>query len=309
MPSPTTPPPSDRTLALGLSVVVGTVCGLVVVAEGSASAALPALLIYAAPLAIGLICGALVPRTPWRSLGTALQAVLLASLAEAACFREGLVCLIVVVPLYLLIALPCSALMAWAVRRFGPPSGWLLLLLPVALAWGLTHRPSPSWEWIEDAIELPAPPEVVFQDISRLDLPIDTAPLWMEAIGLPRALAIEGNGASPGSERRIRFANGTLLAVVTEADAGRRFRLALSVEESGHEFIDHWVTLGESTFEFVPLASGGTRVVHRTAYLPRAHPRAWFLPIEQRLGHALQSHLLESWAARAPVAPLLAQAP
>ncbi len=163
-------------------------------------------------------------------------------------------------------------------------------------------------ETYADTIVIDAPPEVVWASIERLHLDFATQAPWVVQ-ALPRPLAIRGGGASVGSERRVIFDNGVVLARVTASDPPRSFEVALSVEQSGREFFDHWSDLETSRFVFEALPDGRTAVTHSTTYRPLAWPRWYFAPAERALGSVLQRHMLEAYAAELfPLEPALTAA-
>ena len=112
---------------------------------------------------------------------------------------------------------------------------------------------------------------------------------------LPVPVAIHGGGTSPGSVRRLIFANGVVRAKVVAAVPPERFEVSLSVEQSGREFFDHWVSLHDSTFGLEALSAERTRITHRTRYQPRLQPRWYWEPIERHLAGLIQGYMLEAY--------------
>lgn len=287
----------NKYLAVGASAAVTLAFGLIASIDRNAPYAVAAM--FAPPVAVAVICGLLVTER-WANLRWTAAAVLVSCLAVAPVMREGVICFVVVLPAALVVCGIVSALVAFVARRMGPSGAAPpLVLLPIGLlAWGATHPPAPRLESLEDEVIVAAPPEAVYASIEHLDLRTFELPAWARWAGLPEPVSIEGRGARAGDVRFIRFSNGALRADVIEADAPRSFRLKLTVIEAGHEFIDHWCRLEDSVFLFEPLPGGLTRVVHRTRYVPRAYPRAYFRQAEELFGHVLQGSLLRAWAAR-----------
>jgi hypothetical protein len=247
------------------------------------------------PLVTGLVCGVMV-RAPRANLHATSVSALIAIGAVAPLLGEGMICLIVAGPIYLVASILVGQLVAWISRSVGRLTA-AALVVPLTIG-ASTLAPPTQPEALEDSVDVAAPPEEVFSAIERLDQTDFDVPVWARWVGLPMPQRIEGRGAAVGDVRIVSFSNGALRAEVTASAPPSRFALSLSIARTGPEFIDHWCTLQTSTFELVPLEAGRTRVIHRTTYVPRAYPRVYFRTAEQFFGHALQGTLLRSWAAR-----------
>lgn len=259
--------------------------------------------LYAAPLLLGILSGLFFRTRPvLKSLGLSLVCLLVVT----PMMREGLLCLVFILPFHLVVS-PLTAQLVVILRRTrrsAPrPDGveLLLLLVPFAAAlWSRLNPPDPVAPVIlVDSVVADAPPEAVWRSIDRLQLQFTQPAPWLVRAGLPQPLEIRGGGAFVGAERRVVFSNGTVLAKVTRADAPRSFEVALSVEESGTEFFDHWSVLGDSRFELEAMEGGRTRITHSTSYQPLSYPRWYFEPIERYLGRRVQHYMIDTYARQA----------
>ncbi len=250
------------------------------------------------PIAFGFYAASL-PSSPFISRpSVAFKMSCVALAAAAPLMREGIICYIVILPWHMIIA----PLVAWLTERSETESreSYVNRILALALfltaGYGTMPHGSASPVLLEDSIDVALPRAEVYASIAHLYLPMrDASPWWMRTL-LPEPLAIEGGGNEVGSERRIRFSNGVLLARVHQAHAPESFTFRVTVEQAGREFFDHWLEFGDSTLRFEELSPTRTRIVHSTEYTPRAAPRWYFAPVERVLGHAIQGNLLSAYA-------------
>ena len=255
---------------------------------------------YAGPLLVGTLAGVGWPQTPVRRAFTLAGLTLLCALPL---MGEGVLCLIVLAPWYAVGAPLTAAGVGWAARRYqlGPWAKAAMAATAAALLLGAPALDRPALRalapvTLSDTVVLDAPAQVVWDSVERLHLDLEgDPPVWMRLL-LPVPAEIRGGGASPGDERRAVFQNGVVVATVRAADPPHGFEVALSIEDPGREFFDHWVVLQDSTFTFVPLPDGRTAFTHTTTYRPRHAPRAFFQPIEIALGRRMQAYLLDAYA-------------
>lgn len=250
--------------------------------------------VFAAPVFLGILAGAVWPQKPY-SRGLLLSLVCL--IIGAPLMGEGVVCLIIALPIAVLTTL-LSALGASAIAKRNRSASFLLLVLPFAASEYERQHPAPlpPPETIADSVIVPASPAQVWRSIEKLDIRFLKPAPWVTRIGAPVPHALQGGGAHVGAERRVLFGNGVVLATVTKALPEERFDIRLTVEKSGREFFDHWMVLGDSSFTLAPLPGGRTLLTHATSYRPLSNPRWYFRPVERFLGHAIQRYMLEAYA-------------
>jgi hypothetical protein len=264
---------------------------------GSGTGAVGVWTLIAAPILLGVVAGL---RRPRRPALTAWQLVLLCTVVAAPALGEGLLCLILILPWNLILAPLVALLTAWISRRAAGNGRALLLLVPLSALLPLLDAPGSASELppveLEDAVLVEAPIDRVWSSLEYLRLPFDTPAPFLVRLGLPQPVRIEGGGAFVGAERRVVFANGTVVARVTRTRPPFEFDIDLSVEHPGREFFDHWSRLVDSRFLLEPAGEHRTRVTHRTRYQPLISPRWYFGPMERAGGRLVQRYLLEAYA-------------
>jgi len=281
-----------------IAVFVGAVLGLLHRFEQTEGVGMAAM--WANPALMGILAGITWPKAAAaKSLGVSLTALVVAT----PLLGESLICLIYVLPWHLVIAPSVGAITAAIVRRTRRSAGTTALLLligfgqvAVAPRIDAATQDRSARVTFADRVIVDAPREVVWASIERLHLDFDHPSPWVVSALLPRPVAIRGGGADVGSERRVVFDNGVILARVTESDPPRRFAIDLSIEKSGPEFFDHWSELETSYFKLESLPGGRTAISHVTTYRPLAFPRWYFEPGERALGSLVQRYLLEAYA-------------
>lgn len=279
---------------IGFLHLVRSEPGVPFIGDRSVARAIGQIGIFAAPVFLGILAGIVWPARP---LKRALLLSIFCLLIGAPLQGEGAICLIVAVPIAVLTTLLSAFIAAALTRRFGRASQLLILLPFAASAYERLHPPPlSSPETISDSVIVQASPEQVWSSIEKLDIRFLKPPPWVTRIGAPVPYALRGGGAHVGAERRVLFSNGVVLATVTQARPGERFDIRLRVEESGREFFDHWMVLGDSSFLLAPLPGGRTQLTHVTTYRPLSSPRWYFRPVERYLGHAIQHYMLEAYA-------------
>jgi hypothetical protein len=268
---------------------------------------LGAALLFAIPVLLGLLAGIFRPERPART-GMLLAAVALAG--GMPILREGAICILMLTPIYVVVVAVVAAITGAIVRSRRPrrPPGIftiVLLLVPGAATWcetRLVRAPLPTVT-IADSVVIDAPREAVWATMARLEMRFPDGPAGPIAAMLPRPRALEGDGVTPGSFRRVVFDNGSLLATVTRSDSPCRFDVDLSVQQSGHEFFDHWAELMDASFTFDALPGGRTRMTHATRYRPRLAARWYFEPLERFFASKVQGYLLEEFVRQRFVEP------
>jgi hypothetical protein len=292
-PPPSSPPPTQRKqprldFGLGLALVAGGLFTVIyrclIVARLDRSVAM----FVGVPMFLGTFAAGTNPRG---AVGAAMKYVTLCLCVFAPLLGEGAVCLLMAAP----IVYPVAALCAWGASR--PAGGKLRAAAVVPFLAGLYAR-TPASELpkveITDTLDVDGTPAEVWTAADHLVLPLAPPPLFLRG-GFPTPIAVQGQGLSPGSERRIVFDNGTVVAHLTAADSGRRAAMTISYENVGPEFFDRWLLLDDSTFIFDPLPEGRTRITHTTHYRRLLAPGFYFGPLEEYGVHEMQRYLLDSF--------------
>ncbi len=290
---PEPPPEKERKhpradLGLGLLAVAGALFVLIyrtlVVAHLDRGLAM----FVGVPMFLGMFAAGTTPRN---AVGASMKYLTLCLCVIAPLLGEGSVCLLMSAP----IVYPITALTAWLGSR---PSGGKLravALVPFLVA---LYARTPTSELplveVSDTLEVDGTPDEVWGEMDRVTLPLEAPPLFLRA-GFPTPKAILGEGLSPGSERRIVFDNGTVVAHLTAMGPGLRAAMTMSYEKVGHEFFDRWLLLEDSMFAFDPIPGNRTRITHTTHYRRLLAPAFYFGPLEEYGVHRMQRYLLTSF--------------
>jgi hypothetical protein len=256
-------------------------------------------LFVALPFAMGfaaaLIYGARQPRSLSGCVGVACLSTALLGVALLALAFEGVICLIMAVP----IALPLAAfggICAYGVQR----RRWLRNDAPVFLSALLIFVP--SLEWVEhavaapspvfvvrSAIEIHAPSEQVWKQVVAFS-EIPSPREWMFRAGIAYPIRAEIRGTGPGAERHCVFSTGAFVEPIEVWDEPHQLKFSVAsnpppMEEwTPYSHIDpphlHGFLVSEGgQFLLTPLPDGGTRLEGTTWYhhglWPSAYWRLW----------------------------------
>lgn len=179
------------------------------------------------PVAFGALAAwATKARDGKRAAATGAISTALATFAFLLLGWEGMICIVMTWP----IAIPLGALGGWlsfrarAGRLGRNAAGMLLFLPPLGVAWDVTAEP-PTFQ-VQTAIEIAAPPEVVWRNVvSFSDLPQPEEWFFKAGIAYPKRARIEGTG--PGAVRYCEFSTGPFVEPIEVWDEPRllRFRV------------------------------------------------------------------------------------
>ena len=278
-----TVPPGLGAAVLGSQVLANYGWGLFV--------ALPFTMGFAA----ALVYGVRQPRSMKGCVGVACLSVALLGGALLALAFEGVVCLIMALP----IALPLAAFggaCAYGVqrrRRFQTDApvllGMLLVFVP-GVEWveHVAATPSPVYV-VRTAIDVQASPEKVWQEVVAFsEIPPPTE--WMFRAGIAYPIRAEMLGTGRGAERHCVFSTGAFVEPIEVWDEPRQLKFSVTsnpppMEEwTPYSHIDpphlHGFLVSEGgQFLLTPLANGGTRLEGTTWYQhglwPSAYWRLW----------------------------------
>ena len=271
--------------------------------------ALACLVQYASPVILGVLAAR---ESASGAIGRALKLSFFSLLVALPLMGEGLICLILLVPWFLVIAPLVAAISVWVNSRFRRPSsgaGANLLLWTAIVAGSLptarerAQEPSIS---ITNSVIVAGSRSAVWASIDQLHMPMETELPLLHRWLLPIPTAIDGGGADVGSVRTVSFNNGTVVATVNASSDPSSFAFELETHATGPEFFDHYVKLERSEFNFTDAGNGATRIEHTTRYQPLAYPRRYFEPLERALGGYLQGALLTAYEQRMAGEPRVA---
>lgn len=207
---------------------------------------------------------------PWLSVALFIGTAFVAKL-------EGAICLIIILPLFFMLASVGAWLYGILTRRQRPNDRGLvsaLALLPLLTA-AVESRLNPpnSQRRVQNRVDISAPPAVVWQHIIRVP-PIratDLGPSLVDRIGFPRPVAATLSYEGVGGVRRATFERGVeFIETVDRWEPQRRlsFRIQPNTATIPPSTFDEHVTVGgrffdvlRGTYELELLPLGPTRLV------------------------------------------------
>lgn len=234
------------------------------------------------PLALGAVTAHFVPTDAskaLRYLGTPFLVVMSFMAATLLFHLEGLICLVIVCPLFMVLSVLGAALYGTihnllARRRDQHTLAVAFALLPYLLAPLENRFANPdSFRRVENVIDIAAPAPVVWQHIIRV-APIRAAelgPSLLDDIGFPRPVAATLTREGVGGVRHATFERGVeFIETVDDWQPLRRlsFRIAPNTATIPPSTFDEHVTVGgrffdvlRGTYELRPLGPGRTRLI------------------------------------------------
>jgi uncharacterized membrane protein YhaH (DUF805 family) len=275
-----TVPPGLGAALLGTQVLANYGWGLFV--------ALPFTLGFAAALVYGIRQS----RTMAGCVGVACLAVVLLGAALLALAFEGMICLMLAIP----IALPLAALggaCGYAVQ----PHRWFQTNAPIALSLLLIFVPGIEWTEhaaarasptfvVHSAIDIQAPPEKVWREVVAFtEIPPPTE--WMFRAGIAYPIRAEMRGTGLGAERHCVFSTGAFVEPIQVWDEPRLLKFSVT---SNPPPMEEWTPYSHvepphlrgflrsngGQFLLTPLPNGGTRLEGTTWYQHGLWPAAYW---------------------------------
>ncbi len=177
-------------------------------------------LFVALPFSLGAVAALVYGRggVPTRNgcVAAALQNVSLVAAALFLTSLEGVLCLLMAAPIWLVCAAlggvvgHCVVSHARNQRRAAILAAVLLITLPALLGAEFLTAPDPPTYVVRSAVEIDAPPSAVWPNVvSFPDLPDPAQWLFRTGLAFPLGAAIDGQGS--GAVRRCRFSTGDFL--------------------------------------------------------------------------------------------------
>jgi uncharacterized membrane protein YhaH (DUF805 family) len=272
-------------------------------------------LFVAIPFTMGFVAAWIYElRRPQTAFGDVVVAVLSVSLLGVGLFAvaaEGLICLLMAMPL----ALPLAAFggaLAHALRKGwrkqAPAMMGALILFAPGVQWiehAVAARP-PVYE-VRTAIDVQAPPEVVWkQVVAFTEIPAPTELMFRAGIAYP--IRAEMLGSGPGAERHCVFSTGSFVEPIQIWDAPRLLKFSVKSNPPPLEELSpfghiepphlHGYLLSEGgQFLLTPLPGGGTRLEGTTWYQhglwPAAYWHLWSDAVIHRIHLRVLRHIRE----------------
>jgi hypothetical protein len=247
--------------------------------------------------------------TVWQCARAGALAALTAGLGFLALGLEGLVCLLMAIP----ITVPCAViggLLAFLVhaRRQTMPTvlGMMLFVAPVGLAVEPVLVGAPPAHRVNSAIDIAAPPAAVWAHLVEFE-PI-SAPLdsWLFRAGVAYPISASLRGRGVGAIRVCDFSTGRFVETIRVWYEGRR--LMFTVDQAApaleewtpyHDIhpphLDGYFVSESADFRLLPLPGGGTRLegtsVYRNHIWPSAYWALWSEAIVTRVHRRVFEHV------------------
>jgi hypothetical protein len=298
----------DAAFALCLSLIVGM---LMMAVSVYLLRSYGAALFVGTPLMMGVVAGYAFNRMHARdhlfsaSLGG--LAIVIGALTLLLFALEGVICIAMALPLLLPLG-AFGGLLGKAIadtsRR--PPHELLaaVLMLP-ALAFAETQLVAPTDHVVMSAIEIDAPPEVVWTHVLQFpELPPPAEWHFRLGIACPERAKINGTGV--GAVRHCEFTTGVFVEPITAWEPGER--LAFDVTEQPAPMfeltpyrhvhpphLDGYLRSQRGEFRLIALPGGRTRLEGRTWYemaiFPDAYWSMWSTPLIHSIHHRVLRHI------------------
>lgn len=246
------------------------------------------------------------PATGGRAMALGAITVMLAVGSSLFAGLEGLVCIVMALPL----AAPLGALGSWLVYR-GEPSrlatgagvAMLLLLPPASITWDTQARP-PVFE-VRSAITIAAPPERVWKHVVTFsELPEPREWFFRAGLAYPKRARIEGSGA--GAIRYCDFSTGPFVEPIEVWNEPRLLRFRVTANPAPmHEWSPYAQVLPrhlhgyfvsrQGQFRLTPLPHNRTLLEGTTWYQhglwPAEYWRWWSDAIIHRIHLRVLNHI------------------
>ncbi|MES2262312.1 MAG: SRPBCC family protein [Pseudomonadota bacterium] len=225
-----------------------------------------------------------------RQAGMAISAMALFLLAMFVTFLEGLICIVLVVPVFMAASV-VGGLVGGVVHNYGRMNRSTLpalALLPF-LVGPLENLmpPQHSEQSVTNTIHITAPPEAVFDRLAdvRNIKPDELGFTFVHLIGLPKPLEAQMNGSGPGSVRTSRWEKHVWFQeVITESDKPRALRYRFVVPKGAipRAALDEHVEINGEYFELVdggftlePALDGGTDLSLTTRFINKSRLKVY----------------------------------
>ncbi len=235
----------------------------------------------------------------WRAVAISLliaMAICLAGLVFTG--LEGIVCVVMALPILIVGAMLGAAIGALAKRQFPTDRTFSMAIIPflagvsVFGAGKIEDRLGTAFrtEIVESTIIIEASPDDIWDALIEFDDVYGPKP-WLMQMGLPIPQACSCRGSGVGSERVCRFNSGFIRERVTRWDAP--CCLELDVEEvqlPGR----HWLGFQQATYTLEKQDSGHTRVTRTTTVTSTLRPAFYWRFFERHGTETEHAYILNS---------------
>jgi hypothetical protein len=138
-------------------------------------------------------------------------------------------------------------------------------------------------------VDIAAPPHAVWKALTDME-PMDPPSALTLRAGMAHPLSARIVGEGVGAVRVAQFSTGTAIERVTVWERGRRLAFTVTrdppmmKEPSPHAHVHAvhlagYFTTPKTSFQIVPLANGGSRLIERTEHVLRLDPAPYWMPM------------------------------
>ena len=266
-------------------------------------------LFVGSPFLLGVLAGFVFNRRERRGLLHTLFVVTLSVLISSGGFLlfalDGAICIAMAFPLALVVALLGGAVgrgLALLGQQPAYPGALALAALPL-FAWLEARWSEPAAYRVDSAVEIDAPPEVVWEHVVAFsDLPPPHWLLFRLGIAYPLRARIEGQGV--GAIRRCEFSTGPFVEPITVWDAPRRLAFDVAAQPPAmHEWspyadlrpphLDGYLRSTGGEFRLIGIEGGRTRLEGTTWYEIDMQPGWYWRVWTDALIHRIHLRVLD----------------
>jgi hypothetical protein len=237
----------------------------------------PSLLL--APFAVGFVAA-----WYWRTITFGLRDTLLHSMlctclafgVAVLVFREGLICLLILAPLFY-IAVLTGALVgrAWFDRRGGRMNAFIFPMLFVIVLGEPALRGARTGV-VTDEIQIAAPPAKVWPHVLAFDEIPERPGYWLFHLGLPYPVRTTNGGNYPGADRACEFSGHAIFKErIAEFEPQSLLTFEITDMPRDPELIGH-LDAHRGQFELIDNHDGTTTLIGRTWYSLHVRPAFYF---------------------------------
>jgi uncharacterized membrane protein YhaH (DUF805 family) len=294
--------------AVLLGGVVGALTGVLLTAAGLFGKAYGLALFVGTPFLMGALASYVCVRAggvePYRAILAAFLSLAAAGLALTLFAIEGVVCIVMAIPIASPIVL-LGAIVGHSVARthLTTYAGLAIVFALVPAGSVIEHAASavPS-RVVTTAIEVDAPPEQVWPFVVSFDQ-IAASPAWYFKTGLAYPLRARIVGTGVGATRYCEFTTGAFVEPITAWDAPHR----LAFDVASHPpplrewspyskvyapHLDGYFRTERGEFRLIALAGGRTRLEGHSWYVLRMTPAPYWNMIADRILHDIHNRVL-----------------
>jgi hypothetical protein len=258
-------------------------------------------------LALVPAVGGLAASYIWRTLkptvgATILNTLWLTLLALAVAviaFSEGLICILIISPIFFFSALTGALLGRVMFKAY--PSGLQLSILPllIIMAIGEPFVRSSKESVITDELVINAPPAKVWEQVTSFPAIPARANCWLFRLGLPYPVATTAEGQFVNARRECIFSgNAVFKETIAEFETGKRLTFDIVESPRDPELLGH-LSPRRGQFVLTANANGTTTLGGSTWYSLHVRPLWYFDLWTQHIFSAVHRRVMEDIRRRA----------